>query len=360
MRKLKMLIVLFLIVPLMVSAQDIKQIRRGGVNDSKTASRINETITQSNLNVDSLDAQLINFQTGDLNVTDDAVVADALTVGGKVALDSTLMLGTFGDATQTVLSESSSDTNPLIGIYPMVNFEASANKVFAGAHSRILAITESQVNDISMYGMESQCRVKGVDLGNGVYAGMWAYAEQSGATTLSGGGNFLGLSAVVEASTDFAAGATETVAGVLIDNNIHASATLNDDTNYSGLYIKSTGLDWKYGIKITGVDSIDIELQSGAQIDNNQTDTLRLTETNIKVVGNLVVTGSTSDFAITDEQLPFDEYWAKTLELNKLPAFENVDRRNVVDYISGLEESNERLLRYVVVMEARLTELENK
>ena len=55
-----------------------------------------------------------------------------------------------------------------------------------------------------------------------------------------------------------------------------------------------------------------------------------------------------------------DEYWEKTLELNKLPPFENVDRSNVMKYINGLEEVNERLLRYIIELEERISNLEKK
>ena len=67
-----------------------------------------------------------------------------------------------------------------------------------------------------------------------------------------------------------------------------------------------------------------------------------------------------SDFAITDYQAPLLEYWTKAQELNRLPAFEGVDRRNISAYISGVEESAERNLRYIVRLEARLRELEDK
>jgi len=286
------------------------------------------------------------------------------TFTGLVTFDSSITMGTFGDATQTVLPESSSNTNTLLGVYPMVNFAATAGKVFAGNYSRLLAITTAQTNQATMVGSESQIRVKGVNLAAGVHAGIWAYAEQSGTTVLSGGGTFDAISATVESSADFSAGATESVTGITLESSINSGATFNADINFSAVNISASGKEWKTGIKIADVDSIDIAFQGGATIDNEQADTLRLVETIVKVGGTLYVTGdissggTTSDYAITDEQLPFDEYWAKTLELNKLPAFENIDRTNIVRYINGLEESNERLLRYVVDMEARLKTLE--
>jgi len=292
-------------------------------------------------------------------ITGTAVIS-AASFADPVTMDSTLMMGTFGDA-QQLLSEGSSNTNVLQGVYPMVNFDATGGKVFAGTHNRFLVITTHQTNNTSMFGTESQFRLKSVNLSTGVHAGIWAYAEQSGTSTLSGGGYLAGAAVTVEASTDFTAGATEHVVGVVVDGSVNAGATIHDDTNLSAIYIKSAGMDWKTGIKFEGIDSVEMELVNGALIYNNDSDTLHLEETNVAVTGAFWVNGgSVSDFAITDVQPTLSEYWAKTQELNRLPAFENKDRRNVNVYISGLEESNERLLRYVVEMEARLSELEGK
>ena len=153
-----------------------------------------------------------------------------------------------------------------------------------------------------------------------------------------------------------------TTSGIYLNN--HASNSPATMTN--GIEIKSAAGNMTNGLNMSaaGMTGSDILFQNGATMNNVDTDTLELIETIVKVAGTLYVTGditsggTTSDYAITDEQLPFDEYWAKTLELNKLPAFENIDRTNIVQYINGLEESNERLLRYVVAMDARLKELE--
>ena len=156
-----------------------------------------------------------------------------------------------------------------------------------------------------------------------------------------------------------------TAAGIYLNN--HASNSPATMTN--GILMKSAAGNMTYGVNMddAGITTADIICQNGALIENTKTDTLKFIETMVKVEGSFTVTGDItatggccSDYAITDEQLPFDEYWAKTLELNKLPAFENIDRTNIVRYINGLEESNERLLRYVVAMEARLAILEGK
>ena len=288
-----------------------------------------------------------------------------ITVAGDASFSSTAHLGVFGDATQIVLSEASVNTNPLLGVFPMVNFTASANKVFAGTHNRLLLITANQTNDASMVGAEDQLRIKDVNLATGNHAGLWAYAEQSGTTVLSGGGTFDAILGTVESAASFSAGATEQITGLTLDCSLNAGATIDGSANFSGIYIKSNGLDWFNGIKITGATN-DILLQNGATIDNTQADTLDLTETIVKVTGTLYVTGdissggTTSDFAITDYQMPLLDYWAKTQELNKLPAFENINRDIYRRYMNGLEESAERNLRYIVELEARLAELESK
>ena len=285
---------------------------------------------------------------------------DVLSVGGVGTFDSTILMGAFGDA-QTVLSEASSNTNPALGIYPMVNFEATAGKVFAGAHSRMLAITTNQTNDATMVGMESQFRLKGVNLATGVHAGMWAYAEQSGTSVLSGGGTFDAINATVESASTFTVGATERVSGITLDCSLDAGATMDASANFSAVYIKSNGLDWKTGILIEGVDSIDIQFQNGAWIYNEDSDSLTFVEDNFAFHGNIWLDGAAvSDFAITDEQMPLLDYWAKTQELNRLPAFENKDRRNINTHTAGVEEAAERNLRYIVELEARIRELEAK
>ena len=293
------------------------------------------------------------------------VTLPVVSVGSVATFDSTLNLGSFGDATQTLLATETTNTSALLGVYPMVNFAAASGKVYAGSYSRMLFLTANQTNGVNGFGMESQFRLKNINLAGEYHGGLWAYAEQSGTTTLSGGGYFCGLFAMIESEAGLTAGATaENICGVVIDGAINVSATLDAGTNYSGIFIEARGKEWKTGIKITDVDSIDIAFQNGATIDNEQTDTLRITETITEVVGTLYVTGdissggTTSDFAITDEQPSLADYWDKTLELNKLPAFEEIDRQNLVRYINGLEEAAERNLRYIVAQDARIAALE--
>ena len=224
-----------------------------------------------------------NFTTAFANTALRAPI-DTPTFTGVVTLDSSMTMGTFGDATQTVLSEASSNTNVLLGVYPMVNFAGSSGKVFAGTHNRLLMITTAQTNNTSFYGTESQLRVKGVALGQGVHSGLWAYAEQSGTTALTGAGTFTGLHAAIESAAGFSAGATETVAGVSINSSINAGATINASANYSGIFIESSGLDFHDGIYITGATN-DIKLQNEETIDN-------ATDGIVVVTGNLEVNGT--------------------------------------------------------------------
>jgi len=132
--------------------------------------------------------------------------------------------------------------------------------------------------------------------------------------------------------------------------------------------MKSAAGNMTYGVNMTdaGITTADILCQNGALIENTEADTLNLEETIVKVTGTLYATGdissggTTSDFAITDYQMPLLDYWAKTQELNKLPAFENRDRMSHNAYLNGLEEAAERNLRYIVELEGRLKELEAK
>ena len=166
-----------------------------------------------------------------------------------------------------VLSQTSSNTNAGLGVYSMVNYAATAGKVFAGTYSRALAMTENQANQSTIVGTESQFRLRDVDIGDGVHAGLWAYAEQSGTSELSGTGTFDAISATVESASTFTVGATEQVTGITLDASIDAGASINGSANYSAIYIKSNGLDWFHGINIEGVDN-DICLQNDETISN--------------------------------------------------------------------------------------------
>jgi hypothetical protein len=137
-------------------------------------------------------------------------------------------------------------------------------------------------------------------------------------------------------------------------------------TMTSGILMESAASGMTYGVNMTGagITGAEILCQNGATIDNIDADTLDITETIVKVSGTLYVTGdissggTTSDWALTDEQPELEDYWAKTLELNKLPAFEGKDRQSLITYLNGLEETTERLLRYIVAQDARIAELE--
>ena len=148
-------------------------------------------------------------------------------------------------------------------------------------------------------------------------------------------------------------------AGLLLNN--HASNS--PATMTAGIEMVSAASKMTYGIDMSaaGITGAEILCQNGATIDNVDADTLTFTETNFSFLGAIFMEGAeVSDFAISDEQVPLLEYWAKTQELNRLPAFENANRDNINVYISGVEETAERLLRYVVELEARISELEGK
>jgi len=258
-------------------------------------------------NVDTLET--LDLATADITVTGDwdfvnadvdtLIVNDTLYVGGNSMFDSTVSIGSWGYTGEHItIPEISSNTNAALGVYSMIDYAATAGKVFAGTYSRAVAMTTNQVNQSTMVGMESQFRLRNADIADGVHAGLWAYAEQSGTSELSGGGTFDAISATVESEAGFTVGATEHVTGITIDGSINEKAPINANANYSGIYIKSNGLDWFDGIKITGATNA-IELQSAATIDNTETDTLTLTETVVKVDGDMWTTG-TIDQTITN------------------------------------------------------------
>ena len=192
-------------------------------------------------------------------------MSGALTVGGVVSIGG---WGYTGE--HIVLPETSSNTNAGSGIYSMVDYSATADKVFAGTYSRMLAMTTNQANSSTMVGAESQFRLRDIDIANGVHAGLWAYAEQSGTSELSGTGTFNAISATVESGVNFTVGASNNISCIIADGSINsgASGTIDASAKYAGLYIKSNGLDFYYGIDINGVDD-DIKFQNGEILTNS-------------------------------------------------------------------------------------------
>ena len=233
-------------------------------------------------------------QAGDnnLRVEGDVSFQDSSYTKGKTVFDSTVSIGGWGYAGEhVIIPESSDNTNAGLGEYFMVDYSATAGKVFAGSYSRMLAMTTNQTNQSTMVGMESQFRLRDVDLADGVHSGLWAYAEQSGTSTLSGGGTFDAISATVESAADFTTGATEHITGITLDSSINGSAIINDTTNFAAIYIKSNGKDWFDGIKITGVTN-DIELQNEETIDNATNGVINLT-------GNVQINGAGVNYCPT-------------------------------------------------------------
>jgi len=247
--------------------------------------------------------------TGDdtLHITETAInLIGNVEISGITTLDSVVSIGGWGYTGEHIdIPEASSNTNAGLGLYSMVNYSVTAGKVFAGTYSRMLAMTTDQTNQASMYGTESQFRLYDVDIADGDHAGIWAYAEQSGTSVLSGNGTFSAISATVESGANFTVGATEHVTGITVDGSINGSASIDGSANYSAVYIKSNGKDWFNGIKITGADNA-ILFQNDATLDNSETDTLIATETVIKLAGEAIITGDltsvgsvTSDGTIT-------------------------------------------------------------
>jgi len=211
--------------------------------------------------------ETVAVNSSDWNIT----AAGHMTGIGKVTTDSTMSIGGWGyTGEHFTIPETSDNTNAGLGVYSVVDYSATAGKVFAGSYSRMLAMTTAQTNQSSMFGMESQFRLRDVSIADGVHAGLWAYAEQSGTSVLSGAGTFDAISATVESASTFTTGATEHVTGITLDSSIDGSASIDASTNFSGVYIKSNGKDWYDGIKITGATN-DIVLVGGSKIDGSTT-----------------------------------------------------------------------------------------
>ena len=187
-----------------------------------------------------------------------------------------------------LVEDATGNTVPGFGQYNEIKTEISAGKVMAAKYTRLL-VSSNQVNDVTMVGHESQFRLRGANLGNGVHAGLWAYAEQSGVSVLSAAGTFDSINATVESASTFTVGATERISGVTIDSSIDSGATIDGSANFSALFIKSNGLDWFNGLYITGCDNA-ILFDGGATIDQSAADTLTLTEDNVAVSGALTAT----------------------------------------------------------------------
>lgn len=222
-----------------------------------------------NFNPDGLVGIKTAVPTVELDVTGAGKFSGDLTVSGTTTLDSVVSIGGWGyTGEHIIIPEASSNTNAGLGLYGMVNDTITAGKVIAGTYSRMLAMTADQPNQSTMVGAETQFRLYDVDIADGVHAGLWAYAEQSGTSVLSGEGTFDAISATVESGADFTVGATEHVTGITLDGSINGSASIDGSANYSAVYIKSNGKDWFNGIKITGVDN-DIMLQNEETICND-------------------------------------------------------------------------------------------
>jgi len=215
-----------------------------------------------------------------------------------IKLEGASAFGGWGYTGEHVaLTDGSSNTNAGLGEYFEISSSITAGKVMAAEYSRLMCRT-AQTNQSTLVGTESQFRLYGVNLADGVHAGLWAVAEQSGASVLSGGGTFDAISATIESASGFEAGATEHVTGITVDSSINAGATIDASTNFSGIYIKSNGKDWYDGIHITGATN-DIKLKNGATINNTSADLLTITEVTVDVDGALTAGTVTSDGDIT-------------------------------------------------------------
>jgi len=233
------------------------------------------------LNVD--EAVTLDTTLGVTGITDlsELDISDRIDIGGW---------GYTGEHAE--LTDTGSDnTMAGFGQYNEIKTAISAGHVMAAKYSRLL-VTSNQANDVTMVGAENQFRLRGANVANGVHAGLWAYAEQSGTSVLSGNGTFDAIAATIESASTFTVGATERLSGITIDSSIDAGAsgTIDGSANFSAMYIKSNGLDWYNGLYITGCDNA-ILFDGAATIDQSDANTLTLTETTVAIAGAATVSG---------------------------------------------------------------------
>ena len=234
--------------------------------------------------LDSLAVGDTNGQAGTVAVRDGTI--DTFTINASGMVD----IGAWGYTGEHVglVDDGSGNTVPGFGQYNEVKTEIADNKVLAAKYTRLLC-SSNQVNSVTMLGHEAQFRLRGANIADGIHAGLWAYAEQSGTSVLSDNGTFDAIDATVKSEAGFEIGATERISGITLDSSINGSATINTNANFSAAYIKSNGKDWFNGLYITGCDN-DILLDGGATINQSAADTLTLTEDNIAAVGAFTAT----------------------------------------------------------------------
>lgn len=256
------------VAPSTISVGTDNQVLKGATGAAPSFGSLTDADVPDAITVNDPDGA-VTSSNGVFNGTMD--VAGLSTLTGGFAADTVSGFGTWGYTGEHVEVPEDASGNTCAGLweYFEIASDISAGKVMAGEHSRLVCRT-AQTNQSTMVGTESQFRLRNVNIADGVHAGLWAYAEQSGTSVLSGNGTFDAISATVESEAGFEAGATEHVTGATLDSSIHGSATIDGSCNFTALYIKSNGKDWFDGIKITGVDN-EIEGENGETLDN-QTD----------------------------------------------------------------------------------------
>jgi len=274
--------------------------------------------------------------------------------------------GTYGIYGQSNVAHS---VQNVYGLWGRLGFEslAAAETINSGAgvHGSLnlddtyaITVTDN-VSAINAYvdGTGAVTAVSAASTMNG-YSLAWNTVTNFGVET-----NGLMVQSIAQSDLDYGVqveSSSAMTAGLYL--NSHASNL--PATMTSGILMKSAASAMTYGVNMTdaGITGAEILCQNGAKIDNIDADTLTFTEANVEIEGAFFVTGTSieSDWAITDEQPLLLDYWAKTQELNRLPAFEVDDRKNVMEYISVVEEAAERNLRYIVELEGMIRELKAK
>ena len=334
--------------------------------------RVNAAITDINANTTQLDGYSAGKARAGFYIND---AAPPDSYGSQIESNWTTSAditsgGTYGIYGQTNVAHSVQNA---YGLWGRLGFEslaaAEAINSGAGVHGSLdlddtyaVTVTDN-ISAINAYvdGTAAVTAVSAASTMNG-YSLAWNTVTNFNVET-----NGLMIQSIAASDLDYGV-QVESSSAMTAGLYLNSHASNSPATMTSGILMKSAASAMTYGINMTdaGITGAEVLCQNGALIENLHADTLRFTETAVSVQGTLYVSGdissggTTSDFAITDMQVPLLDYWAKTQELNKLPAFENRDRMSHNAYLNGLEEAAERNLRYIVELEGRLKELEAK
>ncbi len=301
---MRKLIILLLLIPLGLGAQNIKNITRSGVNNRRDASRINNTIDTANAlkSIYKTDATLEGVRYIDYDLEDGWVMKEGragwndddktlevglergsvLQMGQELHVRATNKTGSPISDGQVVYVSGASGNKPTITLANNENAATSFTTIGIATQD----IANNQTGYVTLFGLT-----------RGIKTDDWPE------------GSILWLDSIDGAKTDvrpiapniavvigvvLRSHATEGIIGVRIIP-VFRLAWLSDvkaqgaQTHWDILYWNNDSLRWELNDGVIVVDSI--AFGNGASIDNSETDTIYITETVTKVMGELLVTG---------------------------------------------------------------------